>query len=365
MKITDDYIKLISLTWDEAVIAYNLMEMARLKIESVKPEKKVIAESDEFIDIGRIKLKELTPATEYTINVKWKGGTRQLKFTTLAEPIGELISSFAVLADPHISEKCENRKGRLFIESNSILSDIVTELNDLKVDFTLIAGDLTNKGTTKEYQTVSSILQALKKPLFAVPGDHDIQTPTQIHMWGKYFGELQWTKQIKEYCITGINTAKHKIGQKGYELIQTNLKNRERITIILSHTQFVENPAIYIGTKQRTISHTPEAGKILELLKQQKSIIYAGHQNIPAKVELGKSIQINVPQPIQYVCGYYLVRHYKNGLYHTLMPIKSEILQQYSRQASNAAAALYKENQWCEDYREGEGLDVSNFMMAL
>ena len=362
MNKKNEYIKLISLTWDEVVIAYNLMEMSRLEIESVKPEKKVIAKSDEFIDIGRIRLKDLTPATEYTIIVKWKGGTRQLKFRTLAEPVGKLISSFAILADPHISEKIENRKGRLFIESASILSDIVIELNDLNVDFTLVAGDMTNKGTIKEYQTVSSILQALKKPLLAVPGDHDVQTPEQVHLWGKYFGELQWNKTIKEYCITGVNTAKNQIDLEGYALVQKNLKKREYIPIILSHMQFIENSVICIGTKQRTISNTPEARKMVELLKNKKSIIYAGHQNIPAKIEFGKSLQLNVPQPCQYFCGYYLVRHYKNGLYHTLMPIKSEILQQYSRQASNAAALLYTENQWCEGYREGGGLEIANFV---
>ena len=125
--------------------------------------------------------------------------------------------------------------------------------------------------------------------------------------------------------------------------------------LVVSHLQLIDNPSIHIGSKQKTITSTPRTKKILDLLGGRKAIFYVGHQNIPARVALGAGWQVTVPQTNQYICGYYWVRRYENGFYHTLIPIKSDVLQHYSRVVSNLAAERYNEGQWHESYREGAG----------
>lgn len=356
-------VRLVSLSWDEAVIAYHVSEMARITVECLVPGKKVVAESVEMVDVGRIRVTGLKSSTEHVVKVKWKRKNRRLTFKTLPKPLGDPLSSFAVLADPHLSEKEENRKGRLFVESASILSDVIREINDLNVDFTLIAGDLTNAGTVGEYKRWEMISRRFRNPCIAVPGDHDAGTAERVALWEKHIGPTQWIKDVKGYRIAGINTANAEINQEGYALIEKALRSRTRFPILLSHLQFIDNPAINIGTKQKTIARSDKTIAMLNDLRGTRAILYVGHQNIPVKVDIGDSVQINVPQPSQYVCGYYLVRRYSNGFYHTLMPINSEILREYSRIASNSATDLYGEKQWAEAYREGRGLEEANFVV--
>ncbi|MHC4871929.1 MAG: metallophosphoesterase family protein [Planctomycetota bacterium] len=362
MQKPSEYLNILSLSWDEAVISFNLNEMAKIRVES---SGKIIFETDEFSDIGYITLKTLTPATSYNLKIKWKRKSRILKFKTLPRPTGKQISSFAVFGDPHISEKNENRKGRLFVESEDILRSVAAEINEVKADFTLIAGDLTNRGTAGEYKAVTSILKTFKKPVLSAPGDHDIKGKGKTPLWKKHFGPLQWCRDIKGIRIVGINSARPVLDSEGHALISKALQQKRYFPIILSHHQLIDNPVINIGAKKKTVQESPERDDIVKLIKSKKSLFFAGHQNIASGVKIGKSLQVNVPQPAQYVCGYYLVRRYKNGFYHTLKPIKSAILQHYSREAGNRAALIYKERQWKEEYREGRGLIEANFLYRM
>ena len=362
--MNDEYVNIVSLTWDEALISFDLVEMSSVEVVSLDPAVSCGARSEEIVDVGRIKLTSLIPDTDYRVLFKWNGGERELIFKTLEKPVGELLSSFAVVADPHVSLKPENRKGRLFVESASILRDVVEDINSKNVDFVLMAGDLTNKGTQGEYEMVSSVLERLKPPLLAVPGDHDVNSSEGVDLWSKCFGARQWERTIAGYSVVGLDSSDNYMDAEGAEMIERVLEDDGAFPLIVSHLQLVDVPRINIGTKQKTISATPHVSDSLEALRSRKALFYAGHQNIPARVAVGDSLQVNVPQTNQYVCGYYWIRRYINGFYHTLVPIASEVLRHYSRRASNVAAELYDEQQWRESYREGGVLAESNFLLV-
>jgi hypothetical protein len=93
------------------------------------------------------------------------------------------------------------------------------------------------------------------------------------------------------------------------------------------------------------------------------SVIYAGHQNIMSVTYVDQAVQINLPQPPQYPCGWIRVRCFANGTYYTFEPISSEVLRQWSRRAGDAAAEFYEQRQWCSDYRRGRFPESCNFYL--
>ena len=361
MKKDDDFMKLISLSWDKAIISFNSNSYDFVEITCACRGKSFNLKTEEAGSLGRIELNGLAPETDYRLTGNCGKLKSKLEFKTLPVPVGKLLSSYAVIADPHVSEKKENRKGRLFVESAMILESVIEECNELGVDFSLIAGDLTNSATNWEYETVKKIMGDADAPVFSVPGDHDIAGNMQ-RRWRSFFGEDEWSTKIKEYHITGLNTGKNSLSGKAHKLLE-EASETKKFPLVLTHSLLFHNPYIKYGAKCKPVENSPKSTKSLDGIRAVPSIIYAGHQNIPSRVAEGSSVQVSIPQISQYICGYYIVRHFKNGFYHFFMPIKSEALRQYSRSASGNSVDFYSEKQWTPSYREGESIYQSNFII--
>lgn len=356
-------IEIVSITWDSAIISFSFNKPYKVKAECIKPEKKLLAGSEEKNSIGRIYIEELKPDTQYTIRITGGKRKKEIYFTTLPKPKGKLMSSFAVVADPHISLKKENRKGRLFIESRSILQEIIEEINIMKLDFLLLTGDITNKGLSEEYASVENIIHGLDCPLFAVPGDHDVCVREKAG-WTKTFGQCSWARDIRGYRITGLDTSSGNLGTRGRALIEKCFEAKSTFPLLVAHHQLI--PDSYITScKSKIIKDADKSKDLLMEAGQEPVLIYVGHQNVPSIIRKGRALQVNVSQPLQYPCGYLLVRRYANGFYHTFMPIRSEVLNEYSRAESNRAAEQFNEPQWKDTYRRGRDVYQSNFLFKL
>ena len=59
-------------------------------------------------------------------------------------------------------------------------------------------------------------------------------------------------------------------------------------------------------------------------------IVYCGHKNVPVRLSLGRGVQVNGAQPLQYPAGYLTVEAYRGALVHRFEPIESEALRNYS-----------------------------------
>ncbi|HBE02024.1 MAG: hypothetical protein A2096_10665 [Spirochaetes bacterium GWF1_41_5] len=350
--------QIVSISWNEVLFSFLIDKYAFLKIECRSRSSLFKTETGEAASIGRIALCNLIPDTEYEVIFSWGKKKKKILFHTLPGPQGKCRSEFVVIADPHISEKKENRKGRLFAESALLLQGIISELNNRNIDFILIAGDLTNTGGVNEYKKIDSILKISKHKILAVPGDHDLPGG-ETRAWRHYFGPLQWSLNIKDFRIIGINSAAKTLDKTAVSML--NKKNQMTYSLILTHVALLPNPACNRGGKSDPVLTGNEY--FLKKLKSGGALIYAGHQNIPLRTEIDRLQQINVPQPSQYLCGYYLVRRFNNGFYHTFMPVESEILRQYSRIEGDLAAKFYHENQWQSAYREGCDAYARNFVI--
>lgn len=88
--------------------------------------------------------------------------------------------NFAFLTDVHVTPRGE---------SDSLLRAAVAEINASAVDFVLVTGDLCNMGSDAELHCVHGILKRLRKPWFAVPGNHETTwSESACTTFGRLFG---------------------------------------------------------------------------------------------------------------------------------------------------------------------------------
>ena len=316
MKNNHTFVSVISLTWDQAVILDSLGCISRVRIEATSPLYKVLAETVEENSFGQIRLTNLKPGHQHRLVIKWRRGRRNLQSQTLPIPRGRLLSAF-------------------------------------------VAGDLTNDGTAADYRLLDRALGPLKCPLLAVPGDHDL-LGAGARNWAKYLGPKQWRLKHNRFRITGLNTGNYLLGRNNLQLL-AKPRNDKRLSLIVSHCQLV--PDDYIISDSKCVKDYDQYDRRLKEILQSPSLIYIGHQNVASRITIGKSTQINLPQPVQFPCGYLLVRQYDNGIYHTFMPIRSQALTEYSRMASNRAADHYQEPHWHDHYGLGNDGSAWNFFI--
>lgn len=143
-----------------------------------------------------VRLQDLLPETTYYYQIKADEDyyfSEVRSFTTLAEPGGEYLFSFAVVTDNHytVPGTFENNEetGQLLALSDSLWMETINELNSGAVDFVICKGDFTNNGTEEQFRGFKNKLAELKVPFYPVMGNHD----KLGQAWRKEFSELSPT----------------------------------------------------------------------------------------------------------------------------------------------------------------------------
>jgi Calcineurin-like phosphoesterase len=359
------HIRMVSLSWDSATVVYCLPAMTEVSATLLAPEERPLATSGEVGTVGRLELTGLTPDTPHRIAVEWEEGSQEIAFHTLPAPEGERLLAFGAIADPHISLARFNRKGRLFIESRTILRWVLDDCKAAGVEFAVIAGDVTNMAANDEYEAAAAILSDAAFPVFPAPGDHDLKkgSPAQ-EQWAKLFGPTQSYRRVGPLGIFTLDTANVALGREGIELLEAHWDDAPGPRILCAHHGFVRNSYHVTGAKRQDISDFDDHAETLERLFQDPTLIYAGHHNVPATMRIGNAMQVTLPQTLQYPCGYLLVEMYANGFYHRFRPIQSEILNQHSRTETNLSGHYFNADGWQSDYRIGKSVSASNFLYS-
>ena len=138
----------------------------------------------------------------------------------------------------------------------------------------------------------------------------------------------------------------------------------DRMNLLVTHIQLFPDDYIRsVPSKPKVIMDYDEQRPHIDAMTQRPLLVYAGHQNIPSRAFLNRAVQVNAPSPVQYPCGYLVVREYANGYYHTFMPIRSDALNDASR-VSLLTGRHVNPRYWDAVYREGRGPEESNFLFA-
>lgn len=290
------------------------------------------ASTGEYNFVGRLLVNDLTPGLQYYVT--GYAGSEKLssfRFRTLESPEGEPYARFAVVADPHISIDRENRRGRLFIESRWLLAETLEYLSNNGCEAVIIPGDVTDRGYAHETDEVQRLLSSFKGEIFLVPGDHDTgkevvdpQSNLFVHKLCKQ--GMPFSVIWKGLRVVGLDTASENLDEQQLTVLKDALAEEEQV-IIVSHYNLVQGT--FLSEKTARVANYQKTTELL-LASKTPWVIYSGHVNIPLTFETSRGWQINTPQILQYPCGFLTVEVYKDGLLHQFVPIKSEILRNYS-----------------------------------
>lgn len=107
-------------------------------------------------------------------------------FTTIPLDIGNYLFSFAVATDIHWSSSNSiSDFGRMYKYTDRLLTDVVTAINEERVNFSLLLGDLTDNGLAYEFDNVTKRLNNLDRPFYPVIGNHDKSEGAWITEWAR------------------------------------------------------------------------------------------------------------------------------------------------------------------------------------
>lgn len=104
---------------------------------------------------------------------------------------------FAWITDTHIGSP----------SSEKDLLQVINFINSLDINFTILTGDVTEKGFDSELEISKDILSRLKKPYFLIPGNHDTKwSESGCISFSKLFGDNKFYFRYGEFVFIGINS---------------------------------------------------------------------------------------------------------------------------------------------------------------
>lgn len=103
----------------------------------------------------------------------------------------------AILSDLHVTPGSR---------AAAMLKDAVNEINNSKADAVVVCGDLTNEGSDAQLQYVKTILDAIIKPHYIIPGNHENNwSQSACSTFPKMWGNDRFVFEIGNTIFTGVN----------------------------------------------------------------------------------------------------------------------------------------------------------------
>lgn len=146
-----------------------------------------------------------TPAELYNLTVSSNLSTdTQVRAVQVVAQYGDPFY-FVVLGDPQAAT----------IEAKQpIFKRIVDEINLINPAFVLVVGDLTENGSSAQFEAYQAAINRLRVPSYAIAGNHDfaheVGSLGQIQEWGlwkKYFGRRFYSFDYGPYHLVGMDNS--------------------------------------------------------------------------------------------------------------------------------------------------------------
>jgi 3',5'-cyclic AMP phosphodiesterase CpdA len=241
---------------------------------------------------------------------------------------------FAQLSDIHFSS-LGDRYDMLSSRATEFLTGIATKFNQTDdLDFVLITGDLFNTASQDEFDYFQQAIRTLKKPWYAIPGNHDRHDLTKSegltrHQFARHFNpqinarptapEAQagyWSITVKPNVqLIGLDSIRDRdwggiIDAIQFKWLENELATHADKLIILA----VHHPLHPLAP----IDHHPDwpgfvcdnAPDVLALLDRhpQVKIVLTGHHHLTKVDTLGQRVHLACPAMVIYPCAYRILR---------------------------------------------------------
>lgn len=171
--------------------------------------------------------------------------------STSVDSIKDPDLKFVVIGDPHIKAIDNNDTGAERLRS------IVDRVNNMDVDFVVFVGDITDKGTRKQYELSKDILSNLKKPYYMVIGNHDLMVSDD--MFKEYYSSPEKIETVKNrntgdiYQLLFVGTRVDRDSRGNftnmYWSFDFNKANKTIPTLVFAHTPIRCPSSVYISCK--------------------------------------------------------------------------------------------------------------------
>lgn len=132
-----------------------------------------------------------------------------------------------------------------------VQQELVRELNDPSADMDAVVflGDITANGTVEQWRRIKLILSKIRSPIFYVPGNHDLRSPSAVKVWMNEVGYLEKRVRVKDCQLFLLNSVNHLeagfdwdritagggLGSKSIRLLQSISPNPIYSNIVLMH----------------------------------------------------------------------------------------------------------------------------------
>lgn len=135
-------------------------------------------------------------------------------FARFARPRTDAETTLAVIADPHVSTE-RGGTWKVFHRTEDRLRAALADANARDVDGVVFAGDLTEDGRPADFDRVADLLEPLRAPSVAVPGNHDVpkafddhDTPPVAEFADRFApGDLPFRARLGDVDVLGLNSA--------------------------------------------------------------------------------------------------------------------------------------------------------------
>ncbi|MDO4510517.1 MAG: PQQ-binding-like beta-propeller repeat protein, partial [Bacteroidales bacterium] len=126
---------------------------------------------------------------------------KNLRLATLALAMGFAgalsAQKFAILTDLHVTPGNANE---------AKLAEVVEEINKSDVDYVLTTGDLTNEGSDEQLHNVKRVLDALTKPYYIIPGNHENNwSQSACKTFNDLWGQDRFVFTVGNLVVVGMN----------------------------------------------------------------------------------------------------------------------------------------------------------------
>lgn len=259
---------------------------------------------------------------------------------SLSQPKSKESTSFAVIADPHLSI---NKYGtrRVFHRTEKRLEQTVDDISKRDLDFILVLGDMTKDGEPYNFKRFYEIISDITIPVLPIPGNHDVNKTWDLipsikefdeinHITSKYKPKnLPFKWSVNDLDIIGLNSASTDDGQlenknKGLisdtqlEWLGTSLSNSQDSIVALHHPltgtqKQVERHKTMVDTDFRSTYLSNHKDIVKTLIENDVKLCFTGHLHIPAASKIGSLCEISSPSTSTFPQGYLVVKVCSNG----------------------------------------------------
>ncbi len=197
-----------------------------------------------------------------------------------ADDKGKNSFSFIVANDLHsLDKKCPP-----FFEK------VIQSMRERQPEFMVIAGDLSENGTSEQLGVIKEIFTAPKIPLYVVPGNHDFTKDDSRNPYDDLFpNQLNYLLTINGWQFLFLDTTEQQkytnteISKQTFEFVETSLKklDKKRPTVVCTHFP--------LGEKVKMRPRNAE--ELLKLFTEVNlKAVFSGHYHSQTEVKRGDTI---------------------------------------------------------------------------